>query len=399
MVNEHRTVLVVDDEALFLKTVADGFRAMGSRIELVTAANGSEALAVLASRRVDLVVTDLKMPECDGFELLAAMSRQHAGLPVLVMTAFGTPEIERRLRGVGVDQYLDKPLDFRVLAERVQQALAASMSGRVTGITLPSFLQLLQMERKSCSLRVACGPASGLLHLDRGELVDASAGELSADEAALEIVCWEDGQIEIEPLRKPVTRTIRLRLQAILMEAFRQKDEHARGASASATPAAPPPPTSAPPEPTRTNRTSTTPPEKGTKETTIMATTKDKLQELAALDGFAGAGVFNPTGEELALLPGSVTNIRDVGVVANAVLLNAQKASLEMGAGRGQVVHIEGEKSHILVRCMNEGTDPLKSQPGRAHIHAVLVLKPEASLGMAKMRLAQAVEKLAEDFR
>jgi predicted regulator of Ras-like GTPase activity (Roadblock/LC7/MglB family) len=126
---------------------------------------------------------------------------------------------------------------------------------------------------------------------------------------------------------------------------------------------------------------------------------KDKLQELTNLEGFQGAAVFTPSGEELCVIGGSVTNMKEVGVLANNVLMNAQKASLEMGAGRGQVVHVEGEKAQILVRCTNEGTDPLKSQPGRAHIHTVLVLKPDASLGMAKLKLGQVVEKMAEDFR
>jgi predicted regulator of Ras-like GTPase activity (Roadblock/LC7/MglB family) len=139
-------------------------------------------------------------------------------------------------------------------------------------------------------------------------------------------------------------------------------------------------------------------PTPGTKEMREM-NPKEKLQELANIDGFAGAAVFTPTGEELVILPGSVQNVKDVGVLANAVLMNAQKASLEMGAGRGQLVHVEGEKSHILVRCLNEGTDPLRSQPQRAHIHTVLILKPDASLGMAKLKLSQVVEKLAEDFR
>lgn len=390
-----RTVLVVDDEVLFLRTVADGFRAFSDKIELVTAANGREALAVLGSRPVDLVVTDLKMPEIDGFQLLAAMSRAHANTPVLVMTAFGTPEIDKRLRGLGVDHYLEKPLDFRALAERVQQTLAAAASGRVTGITLPSFLQIIQIERKSCTLRIACGEKEGYLHFDRGELCDASTGALTGDPAALVIVCWEDAQIEIQPKRQSARRTIRASLPALLMEGFRQKDEQWRDGGA--PPARAPPTGAALEEHPFTAEQAT--PAPGKKETDDMATTKEKLQELANIDGFAGAGVFTPAGEDLALLPGTVTNIRDVGVLANTVLMNAQKASLEMGAGRGQVVHIEGEKAHILVRCMNEGTDPLKSQPGRAHIHTVLVVKPEASIGMAKMRLGQVVERLAEDFR
>ncbi len=125
----------------------------------------------------------------------------------------------------------------------------------------------------------------------------------------------------------------------------------------------------------------------------------DKLKELGSLDGFAGAGVFTPTGEPLAVVTAGTGFSKEIGILANNVLMNAQKASLEMGAGRGQQVHIEGEKAHILARCLNEGTDPLKSQPGKAHIHMVLALTNDSALGLAKMRVNSTIEKLAEDFR
>ncbi|MEI7893906.1 MAG: hypothetical protein WCI05_12505 [Myxococcales bacterium] len=227
----------------------------------------------------------------------------------------------------------------------------------------------------------------------------AMTGDLKGDVAALQIVCWEDAQIEIHPKRLNVHRTIRLSLPGILMEAFRRKDEHWRGGVSEPVTASMPRLQSRPP-PMLEQPLEQPPPLLGTKENDNMGTKeKEKLQELANLEGFSGAGVFTPAGEELALLPGSVANIKEVGVLANNVLMNAQKAAIEMGAGRGQVVHIEGDRAHILVRCLNEGTDPLKSQPGRAHLHVVLVLKPDASIGMAKMRLGQVVEKLAEDFR
>lgn len=411
-----RSVLVVDDEELFLRTVVDGFRSYAGRIELLTAKNGREALAVLGSRPLDLVVTDLKMPEVDGFELLATMSRTYPAIPVLVMTAFGTPEIEKRLRGQALAHYLEKPLAFKVLADRVLSTLSTSASGAVKGITLPSFLQILQLDRKTCVLRVVSQDRAGLLRFERGELIDAATGGLSGDEAAFEIVCWDDTQIEIHPPRQAAQRTVHQNLTEILMEGIRRKDERIREAAASiappplplgvarttSVPAAaravmPPLPPRAPThQPVRPSASGSAP--RDSKEKENMSA-KEKLQELANLDGFAGAAVFTPLGEELVLLPGSTTNIRDVGVLANNVLMNAQKATIEMGAGRGQVVHVEGEKSHILVRCMNEGTDPLKSQPGRAHVHTVLVLKPDASLGMAKMKLNQVVEKMAEDFR
>jgi predicted regulator of Ras-like GTPase activity (Roadblock/LC7/MglB family) len=138
-------------------------------------------------------------------------------------------------------------------------------------------------------------------------------------------------------------------------------------------------------------------PNNPTEDDGMMAT--EKLKELQSIDGFSGAAVFTPTGEQLAMLEGDAPRLKEVGIMANNVLINSQKASLEMGTGRGQQVHVEAEKAHILVRCLNEGTDPLKSQPGKAHIHLVLVLKTDASIGMAKLRINSAVQKLAEEFR
>ena len=127
---------------------------------------------------------------------------------------------------------------------------------------------------------------------------------------------------------------------------------------------------------------------------------QDKLKEFTGIEGFAGVGLFTPTGETLALLAADTrVNIKDIGILANNVLRNAQKASLDMGAGRGQLVHIEAEQAHIIVRCLNEGNDPLKSEPGKAHIHLVLVLSSEASIGLAKLKVGSIIGTLAPDFR
>jgi CheY-like chemotaxis protein len=89
-----KKVLIVDDEKPFLLSLADGLGAYAKDFEVVTASNGKEAVKVLNSSGVDLVVTDLRMPKMDGFELLAHMSGTYPGIPVIVMTAYGTPAIE-----------------------------------------------------------------------------------------------------------------------------------------------------------------------------------------------------------------------------------------------------------------------------------------------------------------
>jgi predicted regulator of Ras-like GTPase activity (Roadblock/LC7/MglB family) len=303
------------------------------------------------------------------------------------MTAFGTPEIAERLRSFGLEGFVEKPVDFGTLSERISAGLDDAARGYVTGIPLSTFLQVLEIERKSCTLRVRSGSRAGLLHVVGGAPWDAESGEKRGEEAAAEIVTWEGAAIEILPAVRTAERRVASSLGQLLLEGFRVMDEERAGRHAVAGH-----PDSRSPE---------AGPEEnpvGQKEELIMSTV-EILKELSSVEGFAGAGVFTPTGETLAIFTPGTGFSKEIGILANNVLMNAQKACLEMGAGRGQQVHVEGEKAHIIARCLNEGTDPLKSQPGKAHIHMVVALSSDASLGLAKMRVNQMVGKIADDFR
>ena len=221
-----KRVLIVDDEKPFLLSLTDGLTAYAKDFEVVTALNGKEAVKVLDDTGVDLVVTDLRMPKMDGFELLAHMSGQYPDMPVIVMTAYGTPEIEERLQAMGTFYYLEKPLEFNVLADRIFDALKASASpDRLHGISLAAFLQLLEMEHKTCTLTVSSSGIEGQLYFVKGELMDAEAGEKKGDEAALDIVTWDNVAIEIEYKCNIKKKSIGLPLAELLMEGFRIKDE------------------------------------------------------------------------------------------------------------------------------------------------------------------------------
>ncbi len=389
-------VLLVDDEEFFLRSMVDGFAAHRDRVQLFTAPNGKAALALLERQPVDLVVTDLKMPEMDGFELVAELSRTRPRVPVVIMTAFGTPEIEARMRATGITKYLDKPVDFETLSKKIFETLADLASGHLRGISLATLLQMVELDRKTCTVTVSAGDRRGALLFRLGQLLDASAGPLRGDDAAMEILGWDSVAIELTPGAAKRDKVVTLPLSELLMEAFRRRDEAGR---------------KAPPRPHDSETTVFTPLDEHLEEDSSLThaapptkekdpmSAQDKLKELTTIEGFSGAAVYTPTGEALATVPGDVANIKEVGVLCNAVLLNAQKSSIEMGTGRGQQVHVEAEKAHLLARCVNEGTDPLRSQPGKAHIHVVVVLKSDASIGLAKMRLNGVAEKLAEDFR
>lgn len=133
MEDKRKTVLVVDDEEPFLLSLVDGLAGCGSSFRVVTALSAESALAIVGRFTVDLVVTDLKMPGMDGLEMLRRLREDHPKLPVIIMTAFKSAEIEAALHVFEPVAVLDKPLDLEELIKRITHTLAQEHSGR-TGV-------------------------------------------------------------------------------------------------------------------------------------------------------------------------------------------------------------------------------------------------------------------------
>lgn len=103
-----KNILLVDDEKMFLITLAEELRYCNENFCILTADNGDRALKVLESGHVDLVITDLKMPVMNGFDLILNMRKEYPHIPVIAMSTYLYPDVETRLRGLGISQWVDK---------------------------------------------------------------------------------------------------------------------------------------------------------------------------------------------------------------------------------------------------------------------------------------------------
>ncbi len=113
-------VLIVDDEAYVRDSLAELLRAEGMRV--VTAGGANEALDVLAKKRFDVIVTDLKMPSGDGFALLEESRAAGIAIPILVITGVGTVGDAVAAMKAGAFDFLQKPVDPDELALLVRRA-------------------------------------------------------------------------------------------------------------------------------------------------------------------------------------------------------------------------------------------------------------------------------------
>jgi len=116
-----KQILVVDDEPKMRRVLEIMLQKMGHKV--FSAGNGLEALAVFAANAIDLVITDLRMPEMDGIELLASLRKQESDVPVMVITAHGTIETAVTAMRHGACDYILRPFDIDALELAVKRSL------------------------------------------------------------------------------------------------------------------------------------------------------------------------------------------------------------------------------------------------------------------------------------
>lgn len=118
------TILLVDDEASVLESLTTSIPWSQFGIDtILTASDGSQALELFSVHRIDLLITDIKMPGMDGMELLHRVREQYPATHCILLTAYGEFEYARVAVKLGVENYLLKPLQIEEIEETINKAL------------------------------------------------------------------------------------------------------------------------------------------------------------------------------------------------------------------------------------------------------------------------------------
>jgi DNA-binding NtrC family response regulator len=123
---ESMKILVVDDEAPVREMLRKGLSELG-RFTVEPAQNGLEAIEKIEKDVFDLVLTDLKMPEMDGIELLRTIKVTRPEIMVILMTAYGSIETAVEAMKIGANDYITKPIDFNELLIHITRAQKESL--------------------------------------------------------------------------------------------------------------------------------------------------------------------------------------------------------------------------------------------------------------------------------
>lgn len=238
---ERLSVLLVDDSVTQRLELGDGLRSRGLRVRV--AENGLLALSAALKRPPDVVLTDVEMPQMDGWSLLRTIRQRKrlVHVPVIFLTRLS--DEFSRLRGyrMGVDDYLPKtmPVDevvarlYGAVARRRQlPALAGTqgLRGDLEHVRLGSLLAFLETERRTGALALQCGSDTATLHLHEGTLlgVDNLGRYQHPHDRVFELLGWAFGQFEFvtqgsSPPREDAAELTPL--SYLLMEHARRTDE------------------------------------------------------------------------------------------------------------------------------------------------------------------------------
>ena len=115
-------ILVVDDDKMVLQVIRHSLKVEG--YEVITAGNGMEALQILESENIDLIITDIMMPELSGLNLISFFREFHSiKIPIIIISALGKTNVIYPSLRMGANDFIIKPIDFAELSLSVKKHL------------------------------------------------------------------------------------------------------------------------------------------------------------------------------------------------------------------------------------------------------------------------------------
>ena len=218
-------ILVVDDDQEQVQSLSRLIALSADGLIVETAVGGAAAIEKLRPGKIDLVLTDLQMPKPSGLDLVEWIMTYQPQVTVFAMTAYPDDAALQQLEEFGTVECFTKPLEVPLLTKRLIAAMSDGLRGQLRNISLPSLLQIVDMERKTCTFVLQHAQKSGQLYFRSGVLVDAKCPGQRGNDAAIEMVSWPGPQVTIVSTCATKETTVDRPVGFIIMEAMRVMDE------------------------------------------------------------------------------------------------------------------------------------------------------------------------------
>ncbi|MEJ2635070.1 MAG: response regulator [Calditrichia bacterium] len=227
MASMQKRVLIVDDEEDLTWTLSKKLSRDSDKFQVITVNSGREAIDVLNQVPIDLVISDVRMPEVSGLELLVEIKEKYPQTKVIIMTAYGSSDVQRSASERGSFRYIEKPFEINELRELILEGLKEKkgFKGSVSDFQLGDIIQLNCLGRLTSALQIKQEAETGTIYFQEGNIVHAETGSLSGENAFYYIMSWPGGEFSVRRNAQPPRETISKGWQSLLLEAMRRLDE------------------------------------------------------------------------------------------------------------------------------------------------------------------------------
>ncbi len=238
MAKQH--LLLVDGDAKSLRVMEVSLKKAG--FSVTTAIHGKDALEKVQISPPDLVLSDTKMAEMDGFELCKVLKsdERFRHIPFVFLTNQKSVEFKVRGLELGGDDYLTKPIYIKEIVTRVKMILQkvekerlekkevrAGFAGNLADMGVVDLVQTFELGRKTGTIRLD-GERTGLIFFREGKVIDAELGRLSGENAFYRMLNTFEGKFDLQFQAVDRPERIEMSTQALLMEGMRRLDEWGR---------------------------------------------------------------------------------------------------------------------------------------------------------------------------
>src|SRR5215813_9460138 len=238
-----QSLLLVDGDVKSLRVLEVSLKKAGFNV--TTAVNGVDALEKVDTAAPDLIISDTRMAELDGFEFCKRLKQNPAlaQIPFIFLTS--EKSVEDKIHGLelGVEDYLTKPIYIKEILTRVKILLQkrererieerkesrTRFAGTLQDMAVVDLIQTVEISRKTGVIHFRSPEGrQAAVYFRGGKVIDAELGRLIGEDAIYRLLLWTDGEFEVEFKNIRRKDVIELSSQGLLMEGMRRVDEWGR---------------------------------------------------------------------------------------------------------------------------------------------------------------------------
>jgi len=359
-----RTLILVDDDISFLENIKDGLEYSIKNLKLITHTNAEDAYKSFEENEVSLLVTDQQLPGMSGIELVNLVDKKYPTVPIILMTAYGSPKLKNHAMNTGAIRFFDKPVDLEEMIKEIEKALKLSREDltSIKKMSLATVLELISMEKKTASIVVKDRESNrnGRIWFKEGNLIDAEIDDLEGIEAVFEMLPFGDVDIVVRERKHDRVTISDVSLEYILLEGMKRLDE---------------------------KEVEKKEVKKKKKKEDTMALKEDVFDEMSTLKGFIAGAIYLGNGEVIISKASDKMPVQKMGGLAIELYKVAKDFANKMNIGTTDFVEIHTEKYKFIHTCIVPGVSAVG-----------LIITSDGNVGLTKHNMSNIKSELKVEF-